>query len=45
MSKIDYNSYSLKELTQRFLGTVEKVAKIGYDGIQFAGFFDTLQKN
>jgi len=45
MSKIGLQLYSLKELTQKdFLGTVEKVAKIGYDGIQFAGFFDTPSK-
>ncbi len=45
MSKIGLQLYSLKELAQKdFLGTVEKVAKIGYDGIEFAGFFDVSSK-
>ncbi len=42
MSKIGLQLYSIKELTQEdFLGTLEKVAKIGYDGVEFAGFFNT----
>jgi len=45
MSKIGLQLYSLKELAQKdFLGTVEKVAKIGYDGIEFAGFFNVPSK-
>ena len=34
--------YSLRELTKTdFLGTLDKVAQMGYDGVEFAGFFDT----
>jgi sugar phosphate isomerase/epimerase len=32
--------YSLRELTQTdFLGTLDKVAEMGYNGVEFAGFF------
>ena len=42
MSKIGLQLYSIKELTQEdFLGTLKKVGEIGYDGVEFAGFFDT----
>lgn len=42
MAKISLQLYSLKNLTKDdFLGTLEKVAKMGYDGVEFAGFFDT----
>lgn len=41
MSKVGLQLYSIKELTQQdFFGTLEKVGKIGYDGVEFAGFFD-----
>lgn len=46
MSKIGLQLYSVKELSKvDFLGTVKKVAEIGYDGIEFAGFFDTPAKD
>ncbi|HOJ12092.1 MAG TPA: sugar phosphate isomerase/epimerase [Clostridiales bacterium] len=42
MGKIGLQLYSIKELTQKdFLGTLQQVASIGYDGVEFAGFFDT----
>lgn len=45
MEKVGLQLYSIKELTQQdFLGTLEKVAKIGYDGVEFAGYFNTTAK-
>jgi sugar phosphate isomerase/epimerase len=45
MGKIALQLYSIKELTNvDFLGTLEKVAKIGYDGVEFAGYFGTSAK-
>lgn len=42
MGSIGLQLYSIKELTQEdFLGTLKNVADIGYDGVEFAGFFDT----
>ena len=42
MEKIGLQLYSIKELTSTdFPGTLEKVAKIGYDGVEFAGTFNT----
>ena len=42
MAKIGLQLYSIKELTEKdFFGSLEKVAKIGYPGVEFAGFFDT----
>lgn len=41
MRKVGLQLYSIKELTQEDLfGTLKKVANIGYDGVEFAGFFD-----
>ncbi|HZJ83837.1 MAG TPA: sugar phosphate isomerase/epimerase [Clostridia bacterium] len=41
MEKIGLQLYSIKELTEEdFFGTLQEVAKIGYDGVEFAGFFD-----
>jgi len=41
MAKIGLQLYSIKELTEKdFIGSLEKVAKIGYQGVEFAGFFD-----
>jgi len=41
MAKIGLQLYSIKELTEKdFFGSLEKVAKIGYQGVEFAGFFD-----
>ena len=42
MEKVALQLYSVKELTKKdFLGTLADVAKIGYDGVEFAGYFDT----
>ena len=42
MVKTSLQLYSLKnEIPKDFLGTLEKVAQMGYDGVEFAGFFDT----
>ena len=46
MAKIGLQLYSIKELTESdFLGTIEKVARIGYDGVEFAGYFNTRAKD
>ncbi len=46
MEKVGLQLYSIKELTQKdFIGAIEKVAKIGYDGVEFAGYFDTPAKD
>lgn len=45
MENIGLQLYSVKELTQKdFLGTLKKVAEIGYNGVEFAGYFDTPAK-
>ena len=45
MGKIALQLYSVREAAEKdFLGTVRRVADMGYDGIQFAGFFDTPAK-
>jgi sugar phosphate isomerase/epimerase len=45
MDPIALQLYSIKELTEvDFLGTLEKVANIGYDGVEFAGYFGTSAK-
>ncbi|WP_169891093.1 sugar phosphate isomerase/epimerase family protein [Litchfieldia alkalitelluris] len=42
MAKIGLQLYSVRDsAAEDFLGTVSQVAEMGYDGIQFAGFFDT----
>lgn len=42
MSKIGLQLYSVKEAAaQDFLGTLQKVGEMGYEGVEFAGFFDT----
>lgn len=42
MRKIGLQLYSIKELTKLdFIGTLKDVAKIGYDGVEFAGYFGT----
>ncbi|WP_261128988.1 sugar phosphate isomerase/epimerase [Bacillus sp. Marseille-Q3570] len=46
MSKIGLQLYSIHEKTAKdFLGTVQKVAEIGYEGVQFAGFFETAARD
>lgn len=45
MEKLGLQLYSVKELTaQDFSGTIAQVAKAGYDGVEFAGYFDTPAK-
>ena len=40
MAKLGLQLYSIKEAAEAdFLGTLEKVAGMGYEGVQFAGFF------
>lgn len=40
MSRIGLQLYSIKEETGRdFFGTLRRVAEIGYDGVEFAGYF------
>ncbi|WP_257348925.1 sugar phosphate isomerase/epimerase family protein [Pseudalkalibacillus decolorationis] len=42
MSKIGLQLFSVwKDAEKDFLGTVQKVADLGYEGIQFAGFYNT----
>jgi sugar phosphate isomerase/epimerase len=42
MAKIGLQLYTVKEdCAQDFLGTIRRVAEIGYDGVEFAGFFNT----
>jgi sugar phosphate isomerase/epimerase len=46
MAPIALQLYSIKELTEiDFLGSLEKVANIGFDGVEFAGYFDTSAKD
>lgn len=41
MGNIGLQMYSIREASEKdLLGTLEKVAKMGYSGAQFAGFFD-----
>lgn len=42
IEKIGLQLYSVrKDAEKDFLGTVQKVIDLGYQGIQFAGFFNT----
>ena len=42
MSKIGLQLYSIKEIAQKdFFGAIKLTADSGYDGIEFAGYFDT----
>ncbi|GGF29784.1 sugar phosphate isomerase [Halobacillus andaensis] len=42
IAQIGLQLYSLKDFTEKdFLGTLEKVAQAGYDGVEFAGYFNT----
>src|SRR5690606_272712 len=42
MGKIAIQLYSVRDYTSKdFLGTLEKLANMGYEAVQFAGFFDT----
>lgn len=45
MGKIGLQLYSVREAAEKdLLGTVERVADMGYEGVQFAGFFNTSAK-
>jgi sugar phosphate isomerase/epimerase len=45
MAKIGLQLYTVKNEAQHdFLGLLKKVADIGYDGVEFAGYFDTPAK-
>ncbi|HZK34334.1 MAG TPA: sugar phosphate isomerase/epimerase [Bacillota bacterium] len=45
MQKIGLQLYSVKNLTKKdLLGTIQGVAKAGFDGVEFAGYFDTPAK-
>lgn len=45
VEKVALQLYSIRELTEKdFLGSLEKVAQIGYDGVEFAGYFNTSAK-
>ncbi|HEX7064268.1 MAG TPA: sugar phosphate isomerase/epimerase [Bacillales bacterium] len=45
MGQISLQLYSVRDATAKdFLGTVRQVADMGYDGVQFAGFYDTPAK-
>lgn len=42
MAKIGLQLYSIKEISSKdFFGAIKLTAESGYDGIEFAGFFDT----
>lgn len=42
MDKVSLQLYTVREDAQKdFIGTIEKVAEMGYKGVEFAGFFDT----
>ncbi|MBU3812094.1 MAG: sugar phosphate isomerase/epimerase [Candidatus Niameybacter stercoravium] len=42
MSKLAVQLYTVREEAGKdFIGTLEKVAALGYEGVEFAGFFDT----
>ncbi|MBM7703553.1 sugar phosphate isomerase/epimerase family protein [Metabacillus iocasae] len=42
MSLLSIQLYSVKEAANKdFLGTVQRVGEMGYDAVQFAGFFNT----
>ena len=45
MSKIGLQLYSLKErCAENLIGTLADVAKAGYDGVEFAGYFGVPSK-
>ncbi len=45
MKNLGLQLYSVKELAQKdFIGTLKEVAEVGYDGVEFAGFFNTPAK-
>lgn len=45
MSKIGLQLYSVKELTENdFLGTLKKIGQLGFDGVEFAGYYNTAAR-
>jgi len=45
MGKIGLQLYSIKEISEKnFFGAIKLTADCGYDGIEFAGYFDTPAK-
>ncbi|HEY5583120.1 MAG TPA: sugar phosphate isomerase/epimerase [Ruminiclostridium sp.] len=45
MARIGLQLYSINELTQKcFAGSLEKVAEIGYDGVEFFNYYNTSAK-
>ncbi|GGE49449.1 sugar phosphate isomerase [Pullulanibacillus camelliae] len=45
MGKIGLQLYSVRDKTSEdFFGTIRKVGEMGYDGIQFAGFFNSTAR-
>ena len=45
MKNIGLQLYSIKEISEKnFFGAIKLTADIGYDGIEFAGYFDTPAK-
>lgn len=41
MNKLAVQLYTVREEAGKdFIGTLEKVAALGYEGVEFAGFFD-----
>ena len=42
MAKIGLQLYTIREEAQKdFFGTLRRVAEMGYDGVEFAGYYDT----
>ena len=45
LEKVGLQLYTVRDEAKKdFLGTLEKVATIGYRAVEFAGFFDTQRK-
>ncbi len=45
MAKIGLQLYSIRQDTEKdLIGVIQKVADLGYQGVQFAGFFDQSAK-
>ena len=46
LKRLALQMWSVKDYSEKdFLGTIEKVAKMGYTGVEFAGFYDTSAKD
>src|SRR5690554_8125760 len=45
MERIGLQLWSVKDAcSEDFIGTLKKLSEIGYDGVEFAGFYDTPAK-